>query len=62
MPATRSEMRNPKKTEKRRDLKIFLVILLILFIVLGFFIWKIYNDVAESTERIYKDVETEVVR
>lgn len=51
-----------KKTKKRRDLKIFLTILFILFIVLGFFIWKIYNDVAGSTEKIYKDVETEAVR
>lgn len=63
MSQSRSEMRNSKKKpKKRRDLKIFFVILLILFIVLGFFIWKIYNDVAGSTERIYKDVETEVVR
>lgn len=63
MPQSRSEMRNPKKKpKKRRDLKIFLTILFILFIVLGLFIWKLYNDVTGSTERIYKDVETEVVR
>ena len=63
MPQSRFEMRNPKKKpKKRRDLKIFLTILFILFIVLGLFIWKLYNDVTGSTERIYKDVETEVVR
>ena len=63
MSQSRSELRNPKKKpKKRKDLKVFLIILFTLFIVLGFFIWKIYNDVAGSTERIYKDVETEVVR
>lgn len=63
MSQSRSEMRNlKKKPKKRKNVKNFLVILFILFIVLGLFIWKLYNDVAGSTERIYKDVETEVVR
>lgn len=65
MAQSRSEMReNPrkKKKKKRKGLKIFLIIILILFIALGLFVWKIYSDVAGTTEKIYKDVETEEVR
>lgn len=65
MSQSRSEMREnssqqPKK--KRKGLKIFLIIVLILFIALGLFVWKIYSDVAGTTEKIHKDVKTEEVR
>ena len=63
MAQSRSEIRNPKKKpKKRKGLKIFLIIVLVLFIALGLFVWKIYSDVAGTTEKIYKDVETEEVR
>ena len=65
MAQSRSEMReNPRKKKKKRGkgLKIFLIIILVLFIVLGLFVWKIYSDVAGTTEKIYKDVEIEEVR
>ena len=65
MSQSRSEMReNPRKKpkKKRTGLKIFLSIVLILVIALGLFVWKIYSDVAGTTEKIHKDVETEEVR
>lgn len=64
MSQSRSEMRNPRKRPKKnkKGLKIFLIIVLALFIALGLFIWKIYSDVAGTTDKIYKDVETEEVR
>ncbi|MCM3511392.1 LCP family protein [Carnobacterium inhibens] len=64
MAQSRSEIRSPKKKpkKKRKGLKIFLIIVLILFIALGLFVWKIYSDVAGTTEKIHKDVETEKVR
>lgn len=64
MSQSRSEMRKPSKKpkKKRKGLKIFLIIVLVLFIALGLFIWKIYSDVAGTTEKIHKDVETEEVR
>ena len=64
MSQTRSEMRKPSKEQKnkRKGLKIFLIILFILFTALGLFVWKIYSDVAGTTEKIHKDVETEEVR
>ncbi|SDQ14291.1 cell envelope-related function transcriptional attenuator common domain-containing protein [Carnobacterium viridans] len=65
MSQSRSEMReNPrkKKRKKGKGLKIFLIIILVLFIALGLFVWKIYSDVAGTTEKIHKDVETEEVR
>ncbi|WP_081835458.1 LCP family protein [Carnobacterium jeotgali] len=65
MSQSRSEMReNPRKKKKKKGkgLKIFLIIILILFIALGLFVWKIYSDVAGTTEKIHKDVETEEVR
>ena len=64
MSQSRSEIRNPRKRPKKnkKGLKIFLIIVLALFIALGLFIWKIYSDVAGTTEKIYKDVETEEVR
>lgn len=65
MSQSRSEMREnssqqPKK--KRKGLKIFLIIVLVLFIALGLFVWKIYSDIAGTTEKIHKEVETEKVR
>lgn len=63
MSQSRSEMRNPtKKPKKKKGLKIFLLILLVVFIALGLFVWKIYSDVAGTTEKIHKDVKTEEVR
>lgn len=65
MSQSRSEMRESprkKKRKKGKGLKIFLIIVLVLFIALGLFIWKIYSDVAGTTDKIYKDVETEEVR
>lgn len=64
MAQSRSEMRKPSKksNKKRKGLKIFLIILLIIFVVLGLFVWKIYSDVAGTTEKIYKNVETEEIR
>lgn len=64
MSQSRSEMRKPSKKpkKKRKGLKIFLIIILVLFIALGLFVWKIYSDVAGTTEKIHKDVETEEVR
>ncbi|WP_084676289.1 LCP family glycopolymer transferase [Carnobacterium pleistocenium] len=64
MSQSRFEMRKPRKRpkKKRKGLKIFLIIALVLFIVLGLFVWKIYSDVAGTTEKIYKDVEKEEVR
>ncbi|MBT2731081.1 LCP family protein [Carnobacterium sp. ISL-102] len=64
MSQSRSEIRNPRKRPKKnkKGLKFFLIIVLALFIALGLFIWKIYSDVAGTTEKIYKDVETEEVR
>lgn len=64
MSQSRSETRSPKKKpkKKRNGLKIFLIIVLVLFIALGLFVWKIYSDVAGTTEKIHKDVETEEVR
>jgi LCP family protein required for cell wall assembly len=64
MSQSRSEIRNPRKKpkKKRKGLKIFLIIVLALLIALGLFVWKIYSDVAGTTEKIYKDVETEEVR
>lgn len=63
MSQSRSEIRNPeKKPKKRKVLKIFLIIVLVLFIALGLFIWKIYSDVAGTTEKVHKDIETEEVR
>lgn len=63
MSQSRSEMRNPtKKPNKKKGLKIFLLILLVVFIALGLFVWKIYSDVAGTTEKIHKDVKTEEVR
>ena len=64
MSQSRSETRSPKKKpkKKRNGLKIFLIIVLVLFIALGLFIWKIYSDVAGTTEKIHKDVKTEEVR
>ncbi|UDE96344.1 LCP family protein [Carnobacterium viridans] len=51
-----------RKRKKGKGLKIFLIIILVLFIALGLFVWKIYSDVAGTTEKIHKDVETEEVR
>lgn len=64
MSKSRSEMRNPSKKpkKKRKGLKIFLIIVLVVFIALGLFVWKIYSDVAGTTEKIHKDVETEDLR
>ncbi|AGY81966.1 LCP family protein [Carnobacterium inhibens] len=65
MSQSRSEMReNPrkKKSKKGKGLKIFLLIILVLFIAIGLFVWKIYSDVAGTTEKIHKDVGTEEVR
>ncbi|WP_083806891.1 LCP family glycopolymer transferase [Carnobacterium sp. 17-4] len=65
MSQSRSEMRgnsSNKPKKKRKGLKIFLIIVLVVFIALGVFVWKIYSDVAGTTEKIYKDVETEEVR
>lgn len=65
MSQSRSEMReNPrkKKSKKGKGLKNFLLIILVLFIAIGLFVWKIYSDVAGTTEKIHKDVETEEVR
>ena len=60
MSQSRSEIRSPKK--KKKGLKIFLIIVLVLFIALGLFVWKIYSDVAGTTEKVHKDIETEEVR
>ena len=63
MSQSRSEIRNPEKKPKgRKVLKIFLIIVLVLFIALGLFIWKIYSDVAGTTEKVHKDIETEEIR
>ena len=63
MSKSRSEIRTPKKKpKKRKGLKIFLIIVLVLFIALGLFVWKIYSDITGTTEKIYKDIETEEVR
>jgi len=64
MSQSRSEIRSPKKKpkKKRKGLKIFLSIVLVVFIALGLFVWKIYSDVAGTTEKIHKDVETEDLR
>ena len=63
MSQSRSDTRSPKKEpKKRKGLKTFLIIILILFIALGLFVWKIYSDVAGTTEKIYKDVKTDEVR
>lgn len=64
MSQSRSKMRRPSKKpkKKRNGLKIFLIIILVLFIALGLFVWKIYSDVAGTTEKIHKDVKTEEIR
>ncbi len=65
MSQSRSEMRgnsSKKPKKKRTGLKIFLIIVLALFVAAGLFVWKIYSDVAGTTEKIHKDVETEEVR
>lgn len=64
MSQSRSEMRKPSKksNKERKGLKIFLIIVLIIFVVLGLFVWKIYSDVAGTTEKIYKNIETEEIR
>lgn len=63
MSQSRSEIQNSENNpKKRKGLKIFLSIVLILFVVLGLFVWKIYSDVAGTTDKIYKEVEIEEVR
>lgn len=63
MSESRTELnKSEKQPKKKRALKIFLIIVLILFIALGVFVWKIYSDVAGTTEKIHKDVETEEIR
>lgn len=55
--------RKGTKSKKRRGCLfwIFIVILLIIAAVFGFF-WKVYSDLGTTTEKIYKSVETEQVR
>lgn len=63
MSHSRSEIRNSRKTPmKKRGVKIFLLILLIVFILVGGVVWKVYSDVAGTTEKIHKDVKTEEIR
>ncbi|MGX7393429.1 LCP family glycopolymer transferase [Carnobacterium mobile] len=58
MAKSRSEMRNSshKRPKKRKGLKIFLGVVIVLLAVFGLFIWKVYSDVTGTTDKIYKDV------
>lgn len=58
MAKSRSEMRSSshKQPKKRKGLKIFLGIVIVLLAVFGLFIWKVYSDVTGTTDKIYKDV------
>ncbi|SFH86810.1 LCP family protein [Pisciglobus halotolerans] len=65
MPEKRSDVHNQHKRKKTRRGgigRIILIIFLVLLLGIGFFVWKVYSDVTGTTDKIYKNVETEEVR
>lgn len=64
---TRSERRKqPNKSKKKSSLKkvgcVLGIVLFILFILGGAFVWKVYHDVNSITDKMYKEVDKEEVR
>lgn len=64
MPQSRSDKHNKKK-RKSKIRRIVLVIALVLLVItagLGIMAWKVWNDVASTTDSMYTEVEKEEVR
>ncbi|MCA9765820.1 MAG: LCP family protein [Carnobacterium sp.] len=60
MSETRSSIRNKSNEKPRKNkkwLKIILALIVAFLVIFGLVIWKVYSDVAGTTEKIYKTVE-----
>ncbi|WP_414838634.1 LCP family protein [Carnobacterium sp. TMP28] len=60
MAKSRSDVsKNTKKGSKKskKGLKIVLALVVALLVIFGLVIWKVYSDVAGTTEKIYKNVD-----
>lgn len=54
---------NPKKKSLMKKIGCSIGILfLVLLLAIGIFVWKVYSDVASTTDEIYKEVEKEELR
>lgn len=64
MSQLRSERKRQQKKDKkkRRVGRIVGIVLLLIAAVLGFFVWRVYDDITSTTDSMYTEVEKDDVR